>query len=51
MSNALLLGLAAQEHGGSVAAPPAAFAIGALVVFGALLALTWAFRNVSQKHR
>jgi hypothetical protein len=48
MSNALLL--AATEHS-STPAGPIAFAIGTLVVFGALLGLTWSFRNFSSKHR
>jgi hypothetical protein len=48
MSNALLL--AATEHG-STPAGPITFAIGTLVVFGALLGLTWSFRNFSNKHR
>jgi hypothetical protein len=48
MSNALLL--AATEHG-STPAGPITFAIGTLIVFGALLGLTWSFRNFSNKHR
>lgn len=49
MSNALLQ--AATEHGSSTPAGPVAFAVGALVVFAALLGLTWSFRNVKNKHR
>jgi hypothetical protein len=48
MSNALLL--AATEHS-STPAGPVAFAVGTLIVFGALLGLTWSFRNFSNKHR
>jgi hypothetical protein len=48
MANALLL--AATEHS-STPASPVAFAVGALVVFAALLGLTWSFRNFSNKHR
>jgi hypothetical protein len=48
MSNALLL--AATEHS-STPGSPVAFAVGTLVVFAALLGLTWSFRNVKNKHR
>jgi hypothetical protein len=48
MSNALLL--AATEHS-STPVGAVAFAVGALVVFAALLGLTWSFRNFSNKHR
>jgi hypothetical protein len=48
MSNALLL---AAEHSSSTPASPVAFAVGALVMFAALLGLTWSFRNISNKHR
>jgi hypothetical protein len=49
MSNALLQ--AATDHASSTPASPVAFAVGTLVVFVALLGLTWSFRNVKNKHR
>jgi hypothetical protein len=48
MANALLL--AATEHS-STPVGAVSFAVGTLVVFGALLGLTWSFRNFSNKHR
>lgn len=49
MSNALMQ--AATDHASSTPASPMAFAVGTLVVFVALLGLTWSFRNVKNKHR
>lgn len=42
--------VAATEAKASLPMPPAAFALSALAVFGVLLAVTFAFRNVGRRH-
>lgn len=41
---------AAAEEAVELPADPWVFGVGALVLFGVLLAVTWAFRSVASKH-
>ena len=47
MANLLAAGTEAAH---ALPFPPSVFGIGALLVFGLLLAVTYAFRSVSNKH-
>jgi hypothetical protein len=51
MSLALTLAAETGETGTKLPMAPEMFGIIALIVFGALLGLTWTFRGNSNKHR
>ena len=50
MSQALVLAATTPEHTTQLPMAPEMFGIIALIVFGALLGLTWTFRGFSNKH-
>jgi hypothetical protein len=48
--NAVLLLASTAETERELPMPPLAFGLSALAVFAVLLAVTWAFRNVGNRH-
>ena len=51
MSNVLTLAAETVEHSRSLPFSAETFGAVALIAFGALLGLTWSFRNTSNRHR
>ena len=51
MSNVLTLAAQTVEHSRSLPFSAETFGAVALIAFGALLGLTWSFRNTSNRHR
>ena len=51
MSNVLALAAETVEHTRELPVSAVTFGVIALIAFGALLGLTWSFRNTSNRHR
>ena len=51
MSNVLALAAETVEHTRELPFSAVTFGVVALIAFGALLGLTWSFRNTSNRHR